>query len=133
MINILPDLKICQEAKGIVKDSKFVWVCNPWAFSDKSRWMILLRKEAEDPNRNGIERITPAPLTDEILKMLPKFFKKDGDAGIVYLIIECNDNCYVVYYGHYEHVEKHFFTINEKLSNALLLLAIKLVEEGLLK
>jgi hypothetical protein len=25
MINILPDLKICQEAQGIVKESKFWW------------------------------------------------------------------------------------------------------------
>jgi len=115
MNNILPDLKICQEAfkKGIIKESKFSFVKFPSG-------EICIMETNTHPNFN----IYPAPLTDEILKVLPEkeiFFNKGEDG-------------YLVQYGPLVMIENSVIeVIDKKLSNALLLLAIKLKSEGMLK
>jgi hypothetical protein len=104
--DLVPDREICQEAKekGVEIESFYKWaeiltgptlICGEWS-----------------------DDATPAPLTDEILKVLPE------RAFSMPLYIKKFPLGYSVGYS--------YSIENKKLSNALLLLAIKLKEENII-
>ena len=127
MQSILPDLKICQEAKGIVKESKFDWSLITYSdiessnrFTYRIRTNEEIKRDLKELNGTLKDKVS-APLTDEILKVLPIGIK-------ITRFIEVgtgNELFDVCHFG--------YRVIDKKLSNALLLLAIKLVKEGIKK
>lgn len=109
---LVPDLEICQEAKakGVVIESSF-W----YKIGDSTGTVNIILKEKLDIGNIHFSYY-PAPLTDEILKKL-----KDVEIEIVCGI----DNVFIVRWLNDSFIDK-------KLSNALLLLAIKLKDEGII-
>ena len=158
--DLVPDLDICQKAKekGVVIESSFWWIKGKMEYGYEGEWEILEGDEyflfdltigkktfedyeitpamsiesgnteeeyrAWDEERAiGVKRmretIFPAPLTDEILEAIEmedvdEITIRKGEVGIYKK-------------GVWKWVE------DKKLSNALLLLAIKLKEEGIIK
>jgi hypothetical protein len=122
MQNLVPDLKICQEAQGIVKDSKFYWgmeVYEDFKIYSKEDAFCLVEEKF----------YFPAPLTDEILKVLPWMISPEGTPQ--YLTIEKVEEEYTAGYGRLGKFNLYYFR-DKKLSNALLLLAIRLKKENIL-
>ena len=118
--DLVPDLKICQEAKdkGVVIESKYYW----WHRLNDSKWMISPFNEIFNENYSS------APLTDEILKVLPREIIIEGYTSL--LLIAKNEKTYTA--GYETDEDELYFIEDKKLSNALLLLAIKLKEEGII-
>jgi len=121
--DLVPDLSICQEAKekGVVIESSFHWFeahegSDTWYLSDKI----------------GIPGCgyVPAPLTDEILQVLPKNILKNSKT--YWLTIDKAGDCFNAYYKNDETLERNPRFNDKKLSNALLLLAIELKKEGII-
>lgn len=117
MQNILPDLKICQEEKGIIKESKFSFVKFP------SGEICIM-----ETNLHIAFNLCPAPLTDEILKVLPQQF-----GGSDLEIVKLPHDIYSCGYPRDIMGRGINYVQDKKLSNALFLLAIKLVDEGIIK
>ena len=127
--DLVPDLKICQEAKdkGVVIESEYYW----WHRLNDSKWMISPFNEIFNGD------CFPAPLTDEILLKLPKHirgtnenvprFPNNNYPFKLTISYSIKKGWSVSYAG----LIKPIYDKN-KLSNALLLLAIKLKEEGII-
>lgn len=138
MINLVADKEICQEAKGIIKDSKFYWSNLRYSI-EKEEWeyvggdflelyyeiipTIPKGKKNEWMKTKAI--IFPAPLTDEILKVLPSWIEVEREKCDL-IILKEKDYFECSYDGEYCSTDK-------KLSNALYKLLIKLVKEGIIK
>ena len=123
--DLVPDLKICQEAKdkGVVIESKYYW----WHRLNDSKWMISPFNEIFNGD------CFPAPLTDEILKVLPETIKR-YDRLFCLRITKTAGN-YFAWYEEFETddgIDYDLYFEDKKLSNALLLLAIKLKDEGII-
>jgi len=130
--DLVPDLKICQEAKekGVVIESSFYYEIYKDGFSLRmdgeetfnydSRSTDIWRKDEDS---------VPAPLTEEILKVLPREIIIEGYTSL--LLIAKNEKTYTA--GYETDEDELYFIEDKKLSNALLLLAIKLKEEGIIK
>jgi hypothetical protein len=137
--DLVPDLSICQEAKdkGVVIESSFWWKKTIDSSRIEKHYNQITGTQLLYGNKYIIREASgdyPAPLTDEILPKLPNSIIKDTvkDEERFYLeIIKLDDDSFSASYAN----EKHGFYYNfedKKLSNALLLLAIKLKEEGII-
>lgn len=121
--NLVPDREICQEAKdkGVVIESSFYWT------ELNVEWFIIDVLDGYSIPKGDEHRFVSAPLTDEILKVLPQQFGGQ-DLEIVKLphdIYSCGYPRDIMGRGINYYQDK-------KLSNALLLLYMKLKEENLL-
>ena len=132
--DLVPDLKICQEAKekGVVINSLSYFV-KEYPVKEKEVWVIA-RKETITGTISFYENEhCPAPLTDEILKVLPETIKR-YDRLFCLRITKTAGN-YFAWYEEFETddgIDYDLYFEDKKLSNALLLLAIKLKEEGII-
>lgn len=131
-----PDLSICQEAqrKGVEIESNYYWAMN-----DDNNFELcqLINNFIEFKNGKSVNKIwlfenenyIPAPLTDEILEKLPVEIEELGSCH--HLVIRVyKEKFYVLYEDAYG--EQEYCFEDKKLSNALLRLAIKLKNEGML-
>jgi hypothetical protein len=129
--DLVPDREICQEAKdkGVVIESEYWW----WKATPEDKYYLSIKKgdRIETLENSWFttfghkeEEYCPAPLTDEILKVLPD--------EINLTIVKEKENIFCVS-AHIGIEKRRIIEYGKKLSNALLLLAIKLVDEGLLK
>jgi hypothetical protein len=126
---LLPDREICQEAqkKGVVIESSFYYWMNRWGGWADSDEPVLENHIPNNPKDGW--KFYPAPLTDEIFPKLPAKIKKDN---LEFLLIITNENdIYSCFYSGKSLCI--YVTEDKKLSNAMLLLSIKLKEENLLK
>lgn len=121
--DLVPDLSICQDAKkkGVEIESVHYWnnFYGDWEVNDASYYKLS-------------KDCTPAPLTDETLEKLPEKIIPELSNGedFSYLIIVKDKDFYTVGYDGGDCI---FETVQDKkLSNALLRLAIKLKEEGII-
>ena len=127
--DLVSDLDICQEAKekGVVINSLSYFV-KEYPVKEKEVWVIA-RKETITGTISFYENEhCPAPLTDEILKVLPREIIIEGYTSL--LLIAKNEKTYTA--GYETDEDELYFIEDKKLSNALLLLAIKLKEEGII-
>jgi hypothetical protein len=160
MINdLVADREICQEAqkKGVVIESKYWWanfnckMCSEgggfqgWCLCEKSIVgdpTIKTSKDGKQYTEGEIqmypigdenildpwhyEKECPAPLTDEILQILPDNIKD------VSIIVKTKNGfgVFLVDITENEDEEDKIIIEDKKLSNAMLLLAIKLKEDG---
>jgi hypothetical protein len=127
--DLVPDREICQEAKdkGVVIESEYWW----WKATPEDKYYLSIKKgdRIETLENSWFttfghkeEEYCPAPLTDEILKVLPvkalhgslRIYKDEDGYAVEY------------YDGGFNKPIK-----DKKLSNALLLLAIKLKDENI--
>jgi hypothetical protein len=118
MENLVADLYICQEAfkKGIKIESVYKW-------AEIVGVMTIVCGV-------GYEDSVSAPLTDEILQVLPKNILKNSKT--YWLTIDKAGDCFNAYYKNDETLERNPRFNDKKLSNALLLLAIELKKEGII-
>ena len=119
--DLVSDREICQEAKekGVVIESEYWWVkCKGGTFA------IGKTGEFVDAEK------CPAHLTDEILKVLPWTIGMNGLS--LYLTIQMQREVYCVGYERRAVYDNNYHFVDKKLSNALLLLVIKLKEEGVI-
>ena len=128
--DLVPDREICQEAKekGVVIESAFKY----FKFSLNKDYLLQFDPTNDFMTLSGeLEDKVSAPLTDEILKVLPSHIIKDSRR--YYLTIEKLSGEYCVSYDYSDSSLELFLFSKYKLSNALLLLAIKLKDEGIIK
>lgn len=136
MLNeLVPNLEICQMAKekGVEIESSFWWVHEFCDEEMDDRWVI--RDEKDESIICGIKcdgfDSVPAPLTDEILKVLPAFLIKENP--LYSLTITKNGEIYNACFSNdYKPNDQKYFFEDKKLPNALLLLYMKLVEEKII-
>ena len=128
--DLVPDLKICQEAKekGVVIESAFKY----FKFSLNKDYLLQFDPTNDFMTLSGeLEDKVSAPLTDDILKMLPWTIEMNGLP--LYLTIQMQREVYCVGYERRAVYDNNYHFVDKKLSNALLLLATKLMEEGIIK
>jgi hypothetical protein len=139
MQNLVADLSICQEAfkKGIKIESKFWWFeerKTPYdsVYNDPEYYWEL--KEVGNKNiKTEYNTACPAPLTDEILQVLPVEVRNGVD--IYYLMIEKTEDGFTACYGQRDNdgcIAYYIMFEDKKLSNALLSLACKLKDENII-
>jgi hypothetical protein len=129
--DLVPDREICQEAKdkGVVIESSFYWT------ELNGEWFTIDVLDGYSIPKGDEDRFIPAPLTDEILKVLPERIVKSVDEVYILSIIKTTNGYIVMYFcdGYVKGDIHYIFRFEDKkLSNALLLLAIKLKEEKII-
>jgi hypothetical protein len=128
--DLVPDRENCQEAKekGVVIESSFKY----FKFSFNKDYLLQFDPTNDFMTLSGeLEDKVSAPLTDEILPMLPAEIElRDNFYSLV--ILKSKKFGYRVYYTIDENEKENFFFEDKKLSNAMLLLAIKLKEEKII-
>jgi hypothetical protein len=107
--DLVPDREICQEAKdkGVVIESEY-W----YKIGDKTNTVNIITAGKLDIGNIHFS-YCPAPLTDEILKVLPWKVKVSG-VVLTFKILKVEDEYRVGY--------QEIYSVDKKLSNALLLL-----------
>ena len=128
--DLVPDREICQEAKekGMVIESSFYWT------ELNGEWFIIDVLDGYSIPKGDEDRFISAPLTDEILQKLPETINR-YDRLFCLRITKTAGN-YFAWYEEFETddgIDYSLYFEDKKLSNALLLLYIKLVDEGILK
>lgn len=130
--DLVPDREICQEAKekGVVIESEYYWFQWEGDKNNGLRWDIRIGKNVDYDGTlpNFVKQECPAPLTDEILLILPAVIP-DGVEPYILTIVKVTNGYAVMYYNGKSNLYRFE---NKKLSNALLLLAIKLKSEGII-
>lgn len=120
--DLVPDLSICQDAKkkGVEIESVHYWnnFYGDWEVNDASYYKLS-------------KDCTPAPLTDEILEKLP-FFINYKDKKTQLIMWKGFNDYFAGYQTNDNEREILFYFEDKKLSNALLKLAIRLKEEGII-
>lgn len=129
---LVPDLEICREAvkSGLVMESEYYWFIG---LKDTDYWFDDDTPSYDTPKiineiRNKLlGESYPAPLTDEILEKLPQQLN-----GKDLKMVKLPFDMYSCGYPRDEKGHGLNYVKDKKLSNALLLLAIKLKEENII-